>query len=97
MNATHATTGLDDLLTTLEERVRRSATVVERLRAENARLARELESAAARLGAWERRGADWERERDALGTRLEHLVRDIDDMARAHEEHEEATLSGANP
>jgi chromosome segregation ATPase len=97
MNATHATTGLDDLLTTLEERVRRAAATVERLRAENARLARELDSAAARLGAWERHGAEWERERDALGTRLEHLVRDIDELARAHQDHEEATSSGANP
>jgi chromosome segregation ATPase len=97
MSAAPATTGLDDLLTTLEERVRRAATTVERLRAENTRLAREIESAVSRLGAWERRGAEWERERDALGERLEQLVRDIDELASTHEEHEGAASSGANP
>ncbi len=91
------TIGLDDLLTALEERVRRATGVIERLRDENARLTREIESAAARLADWEQRGAGWERERDGLGARLQRLLRDIDALARAQDGHDEAAPSGAMP
>jgi chromosome segregation ATPase len=91
------TLALDDLLTSLEERVRRATGVIERLRDENARLTRELESAAAHLAGWEQRGAGWERERDGLGARLERLLRDVDVLARAQDGQDEASPSGAMP
>lgn len=89
--------GLNDLLTALEERVRRATGVIERLRDENARLTRELESAAARRADWEQRGAGWERERDGLGARLERLLHDIDALARAHDGQDAAAPSGGMP
>ncbi|MFZ5877566.1 MAG: cell division protein ZapB [Nitrospirota bacterium] len=88
---------LDDLLTALEARVRRATEVIERLRRDNERLSRELESAAARLADWKQRGAGWERERDALGARLERLLCDIDALAQAQDGHHEAAPSGAMP
>jgi chromosome segregation ATPase len=91
------TIGLDDLLTALEERVRRATGVIERLRDENARLTRELESAAARLADGEQRSAGWERERNELGARLERLLRDVDALARAQDGQKEAAPSGAIP
>jgi len=92
------TIGLDDLLTALEERVRRATGVIQRLRDENARLTRKLESVAARLADWEQRGAGWEGERDGLGARLERLLRDVDALARAQEDgQDEAAPSGAMP
>jgi chromosome segregation ATPase len=88
---------LDELLTALEARVHRAAEVIERLRDENARLTRELESAAASLADWDQRGSGWKRERDALGARLERLLHDIDALARAQDGHDEAASSGAMP
>jgi chromosome segregation ATPase len=97
MPPSSAATDLNELLAALEQRVRRAVKAVDRLRDENARLAGELASAAARLGEWERRGAGWERERDALGARLERLLQDIDSLARTQEEHDRVAPSGATP
>jgi chromosome segregation ATPase len=75
------TAELDALLSALEERVRRAAHAIQRLKAENARLTRELASAATRATDWQQRCTAWDRDRTALETRLERLLNEIDHLA----------------
>ncbi len=85
MASTPPTTDLQDLLTALEERVRRAAQAIHRLKADNVRLTRDLASATSRAADWQQRCVTWERDRTALETRLERLLGEIDQLARAHE------------
>jgi len=88
MGATSSNTDLNELLTALESQVRRATQAVHRLKTENARLTRELASVTARAAESQKRCATWERERDALGSRLEHLLNDLDHLTHAPEDAE---------
>lgn len=79
------TTDLQDLLTALEERVRRAAQAIHRLKADNVRLTRDLASSTSRAADWQQRCVAWERERTSLETRLERLLSEIDHLAHTHE------------
>lgn len=83
------TADLDSLLGALEERVRRAAQAIQRLKTENARLSRELASATTRAADWQQRCTAWDRDRNALETRLERLLKEIDHLA--HEGAEPST------
>lgn len=76
---------LEQLLSVLESRVGRATETVRRLKAEVARLSSDLEAAQTQAREWQQRGLAWERERAALGDRLERLLKDLDTLNHAPE------------
>lgn len=70
----------DLLFTALEERIGRTLGLLRTLRTENTRLRRDLDEARMQTTALAERCERWERERRALGQRVERLLLELDTL-----------------